>query len=77
MPKLPIISGKELIKILKRMGFKEIRRKGSHVLMEHEDKRITVVPIHSGENIGKGLLNKIIKEDLKMTVEEFIKFAKK
>ena len=76
MPKLSILTGKELVKILKKMGFKEIRQRGSHVFMEHEDGRITIVPIHSGENIGKGLLNKIIKEDLKITVEEFIKILK-
>jgi len=45
--------------------------------MELKDKRITIIPVHSGKEIGKGLLNKIIKEDLKITIKEFIKINKR
>lgn len=34
MPKLPVLSGRELVKILKKAGFKEKRQKGSHIFME-------------------------------------------
>ncbi len=60
-----------LITILKRMGFVEIRQKGSHLFLEHPDGRTTVIPLH--DEIQIGLLTKIIKEDLKMKKEEFEK----
>jgi len=40
--------------------------------MKHADGRITVIPVHPRENIGVGLLLKIIK-DAKVDREEFIK----
>lgn len=39
--------------------------------MKSDDGRYTSVPVHSGEDIPKGLLRKIIREDLEMTLEEF------
>ncbi len=62
MKKLPALTGKELIKILKKAGFLEVRQKGSHVFLRHPDGRATVVPIHAGETIGPGLLSKILKD---------------
>ena len=72
MSKLPLLTGKELISILKTLGFIEKRQKGSHVFLAHENGKSTVVPIHSGETIGRGLLLEII-DDIGMAKEEFIK----
>lgn len=72
MSKLPVISGKILIKALKNMGFEEIRIKGSHHFLRHRDNRCTVVPVHSGETIGKGLLLQILK-DCEITREDLLK----
>ncbi|RUM41146.1 MAG: hypothetical protein DSY34_04280 [Desulfurobacterium sp.] len=77
MSKLPILKGGELIKILESMGFKKVRQKGSHVRLKHDDGRVTTVPIHKGRDIPKGLLRKIIREDLELTTEEFLKFLKR
>ena len=74
MNKLPVLTGEELIKILERMGFKKVRQKGSHVRLKHPDGRVTTVPVHKGRDIPKGLLRKIIREDLGLTVDEFLKF---
>ena len=46
-PRLPVYTGKDLIKILREFGFREIRQRGSHVFMAHPDGRTTLVPIHS------------------------------
>ena len=62
MSKLPSLAGKALIKALKKAGFEEIRIKGSHHFLRHHDGRCTVVPVHSGETIGKGLMSQIIKD---------------
>ena len=71
MAKLPMLSAKEVIRILNKIGFKFIRQEGSHMFFEHSDGRTTVIPNHPGEDIGRGLLNKIIKHDLQISREEF------
>ena len=68
---LPVIKGKDLIAFLETLGFVVIRQKGSHVRMKSNDGRYTTVPVHSGEEVPKGLLRKIIREDLEMTLEDF------
>jgi predicted RNA binding protein YcfA (HicA-like mRNA interferase family) len=73
MSKLPLLSANEFIKILERLGFQRIRQEGSHVFFKHPDGRTTVVPNHPGEDLDRGLMNKIIKKDLSMTREEFLK----
>ena len=73
MAKLPQISAKELSRILNKLGFKFIRQEGSHMFFEHSDGRTTVIPNHPGEDIGIGLLNKIIKKDICISREEFEK----
>lgn len=70
MTKLPRISGKKIIATLSKTGFAVIRVKGSHHFLKHEDGRRTVVPVHSGEDIGPGLLKKILN-DCELTIEEF------
>jgi predicted RNA binding protein YcfA (HicA-like mRNA interferase family) len=71
MPKLPVISGKELIAALKKAGFVLVRQKGSHVSLEkitQEATYRTVVPLH--QELAKGTLIDILhqtglsKEDL-------------
>jgi predicted RNA binding protein YcfA (HicA-like mRNA interferase family) len=69
--KLPVISGKDLVSLLEKNGFVITRIKGSHHRMKHPDGRITTIPIHKNEAISKGLLRKIIREDILMTIEEF------
>lgn len=68
---LPVISGKELLKILEKNGFTVIRVKGSHYRLKHTDGRVTTIPIHKNCDIPKGLLRKIIRDDLEMDLESF------
>jgi len=72
MSKLPVTQGRELVKLLEFMGFRVTRTKGSHVRLRSEDGRVTTVPVHGNKNIPKGLLRKIIREDLEMSLEEFL-----
>ncbi len=62
MSSFPSITGLRLIKALKRHGFEEIRSKGSHRFLRHPDGRCTVVPVHKGESIGRGLLAQILRD---------------
>ena len=63
MPKLPVISGKELVRALKKAGFVEVRRKGSHVSLQKvtaEKTFKTVVPLH--RELAKGTLLDILHQ---------------
>ncbi len=62
MSKSKRYSGKELIKILSRHSFQVVRIKGSHHFLKHEDGRCTTVPVHGNEQIGTGLLVKILRD---------------
>ena len=70
------LPARKIIKVLSVLGFRVVRRCGSHVVLKHPDGRITVVPVHAGEKIGIGLLLKIIK-DAKLSREEFLKLLEK
>ena len=70
MTKLPILSGKQVIKSLSRMGFQPIRQRGSHVFMQHPDGRTTLVPIQ--QQIGRVLLKRILNE-IDVDTEEFVR----
>ena len=72
MTRLPSISGEKVVKALSKAGFQVLRQKGSHVYLKHPDGRTTVVPVHKGESIGKGLLRTIMK-DADLNREEFLK----
>ena len=72
MSKFPAIKGTELKKFCEKLGFIVTRQRGSHVRMKHEDGRVTTIPINSNKDIPKGLLRKIIREDLEMLLEEFL-----
>lgn len=72
MTKLNPLPPEKVVKFLRHIGFENIRQKGSHLFMRHQDGRTTVVPIHKGEEIGKGMLRKIIK-DCELTNEEFLR----
>lgn len=62
MPKLPSLTGKQLIAALSKLGFEVVRTRGSHNFLRHPDGRATTVPTHSGETIGVGLLGKILRD---------------
>ena len=69
MSKLTSLTGNQLIKALQKIGFYIARVKGSHHLLIHEDGRRTVVPVHSREDIGTGLLSQILR-DCQITRDE-------
>ena len=70
------MTGREVAKIVEKLGFEHLHTTGSHMVYKHPDGRKTVIPHHAGEEIGPGLLTKIIKYDLKITREEFVKLVK-
>jgi predicted RNA binding protein YcfA (HicA-like mRNA interferase family) len=74
MTRLPRLKGKEVVRILEKIGFEVVRTRGSHVFLKHQDGRVTTVPVHSGETLGPGLLRAILR-DVELTVEELIQHS--
>lgn len=72
MTSVPAIRARELIAVLSRLGFEEIRTHGSHHRFVHPDGRKTTVPVHPGRDLPRGLLRKIVHQDLAMTMDEFV-----
>ena len=70
MSKLPSLTWKEVIAALGKVGFEVARVRGSHHILIHNDGRRTVVPVHSGETIGTGLMIQILR-DCQLDREEF------
>jgi len=71
MPPLPVLNARQIIVALEKVGFEIIRQKGSHVRLRHPDGRVVTVPVHKGQDIGRGLLRKILR-DAELTREEFV-----
>ena len=70
------LPARKIIKLLSILEFRIVRKRGSHFVLKHSDGRITVVPVHAGEQISIGLLLRIIK-DTKLSKEEFLKTLEK
>jgi predicted RNA binding protein YcfA (HicA-like mRNA interferase family) len=75
MSKLPLVSGAGMCALLAKIGFQRIRQKGSHVFMSHHDGRVIVVPIHKGEDLGRGLIRTILRE-AGLSIEEYLRLRK-
>lgn len=75
--KLPQLTAKELARAIEKIGFKFKRQHGSHMFFEHLDGRTTTIPNHPGEKLDRGLLNKIIKHDIKISREQLKEMLKK
>jgi predicted RNA binding protein YcfA (HicA-like mRNA interferase family) len=71
MTRLPRVTGKQVIAALARVEFEVVRVRGSHHFLRHKDGRAIVVPVHSGETIGPGLMSKILRA-CDLTIDEFV-----
>jgi predicted RNA binding protein YcfA (HicA-like mRNA interferase family) len=61
-PRLPALTGREVLAILHRHGFVSVRQSGSHVVLRHADGRRTTVPVHGARTLGRGLLRQIMRD---------------
>ena len=73
MPKLPIVSGKEVIKALSKIGFEHVRTKGSHAILNKQtDKGKITVPVPLHKEVAKGTLKSIMNQ-AELKLEDFLK----
>jgi len=58
--KLPVISGREMVKILHRKGWKPYRQTGSHVIMQNSDETLELsIPLH--RELSPGVVHECMK----------------
>ena len=71
MPKLPVLSGTEVVKMRERLAFEQVRQRGSHIIMRRGSAG-KVVPLH--KELKTGTLAGIIRQ-AGLTQDEFLKAA--
>jgi len=72
MSETPVLTARMLMKVLRRLGFVEIRSRGSHRRFAHPDGRKTTVPVHRGRDLPRGLLRQIVTLDVGISMDEFV-----
>jgi predicted RNA binding protein YcfA (HicA-like mRNA interferase family) len=72
MARLPVLKPREVVRVLEKLGFIEVRQRGSHKQYRHADGRCTTVPFHGSRDVSPLLLKQIIK-DTRIIPEEFAK----
>ena len=78
MDKLPQISGKETIKVLREIGFEFVQQRGSHVKLARNlenHRQIIIIPLH--KTIKKGTLRNGILKPINLSARDFLKLLKK
>ncbi len=74
--KLPLVSGKEMTKILSMKGFQVVRQRSSHVQMKNSKGMLVTVPVHGEKPVSTGITLKILR-GAEISREEFIELVKK
>ena len=69
MPKYPVIKPKQLVKVLKKMGFYEVRSKGSHIQLKKGNLLVTI-PLHN-KDLKIETLKSILRQS-KLSIEEIL-----
>ncbi len=62
MSRLHPVRTREVVHFLQSLGFVQVRQKGSHRFFRHPDGRTATVPDHKGEDLGRGILAKILRD---------------
>ena len=71
MGRAPALTPNDVVRVLEKLGFRRIRQRGSHLRLRHPDNRVVTVPIHAGQDLGRGILSKILR-DADLTQQEFL-----
>ena len=68
MPRLPRLSGSEIVRTFERLGFEQVRQRGSHVVLRREEQGC-VVPLH--REVKTGTLAGIVRQS-GVTMDNFL-----
>lgn len=70
MTRLRPVPARVMIRFLESLGFHKARQRGSHIFFKHPDGRTATVPMHKGEDLGRGIVRSILR-DIEIEPEEF------
>lgn len=70
MSRLPVIDFRAMDRLLQKLGFLPVRRKGSHVFYRHSDGRTTTVPDHGSKDLARPLIADVLK-DVRVSADEY------
>ncbi|WP_084288382.1 type II toxin-antitoxin system HicA family toxin [Desulfovermiculus halophilus] len=73
MGTIPVLKPREVVHILEKLGFEEVRQRGAHKQFRHPDGKCTTVPFHPGKDISPVLLGQIAK-DINIQVEDLLRY---
>jgi len=62
LSRLHAVQARQVIRFLESLGFVQARQKGNHKYFRHQDGRTATVPHHKGEDLGRGILAKILRD---------------
>jgi predicted RNA binding protein YcfA (HicA-like mRNA interferase family) len=71
--RLQPVPAREVIRFLESLDFAQVRQKGSHKFFRHADGRTTTIPDHRGEDLGRGILAKILR-DAETSPQDFLRW---
>ena len=74
MSKLKLVTAMVLERLLFNIGFYKVRQKGSHSFYRHSDGRTTTIPFHTGRDLPRPLLRRILSE-INVTIDEYNKMV--
>jgi predicted RNA binding protein YcfA (HicA-like mRNA interferase family) len=69
-PRLPVVSGSDVIAALAKTGFARVGQRGSHVKLRNEAGRTAIVPLH--RELAPGTLSSVLRQ-AGLSVDEFAK----
>lgn len=69
--RLPALTAREILAILRQRGFEPVRQSGSYIVLRHPDGRRTTVPVHQARTLGRGLLRQIMR-DADLTLDDLL-----
>jgi predicted RNA binding protein YcfA (HicA-like mRNA interferase family) len=72
MGNIPVLKPNEVVAILNKLGFTEVRQRGSHKQFRNAAGRATTVPFHQGRDISPILLRQIAR-DIGLALDELLK----
>lgn len=68
-----MLKTRDVARVLTELGFLVVRQKGAHIFFQHPDGRTTLLSRHGGEDIGRGLLRRILRE-IEISPEDFSEY---
>lgn len=76
-PKLPVVSGRQVIRVLEHLGYQPVRQRGSHIrLRDESDPEHLPITVPDHRTLKPGLLRQILR-DANLTVDEFVNLLRR